>query len=247
MPESVLGIIPARYASRRFEGKPLAILGGKPLIQHVYERARACALLEDVVVATDDDRIRRSVEAFGGRAVMTSPTHLSGTDRVAEAAATVTAGIVVNIQGDEPFVNSKILEQVVRPLLDSSAAPMATLCKRIDEPAGLQDPNVVKVVLDTSGHALYFSRSAIPYPGRRPAQDNWEHIGIYAYRREFLVAFSRMRPTELEAIEGLEQLRALEHGHRIRVVPTQDHVGVSVDTPEDLAHARRLLGDASRV
>ncbi len=242
MPESVLGVIPARYASRRFEGKPLALLGGKPLIQHVYERACSCELLEQIVVATDDDRIRQSVEAFGGQAVMTSPKHLSGTDRVAEVAASSTAGIVVNIQGDEPFVNAKILEEVVRPLLTPGASSMATLCKRIDDPAVLEDPNVVKVVVDGSGHALYFSRSPIPYPGRRRAHAAWEHIGIYAYRRDFLLAFSDMEPTDLEAIEGLEQLRALEHGHRIRVVSTRDHVGVSVDTPEDLANARRQLG-----
>ena len=243
LPESVLGIIPARYASRRFAGKALALLGGRPLIQHVYERASACALLEQVVVATDDDRIRQSVEAFGGQAVMTSPEHRSGTDRVAEVAASSTAGIVVNIQGDEPFVNAKILEQVVRPLLDPAASSMATLCKRIDDPAVLEDPNVVKVVLDRSGHALYFSRSPVPYPGRRRAHAAWEHIGIYAFRRDFLLAFSGMEPTELEAIEGLEQLRALEHGYRIRVVSTRDHIGVSVDTPEDLANAHRQLGD----
>ena len=246
MPDSVLGVIPARYASRRFPGKPLVSLGGKPLVQHVYERASACPLLSSVVVATDDARIHAAVEAFGGRAAMTSPRHLSGTDRVAEVAAARQASVVVNVQGDEPFVNPRILEQVVRPLLEPSAPPMATLAKRIEDPELLRDPNVVKVVAGRSGEALYFSRSAIPYPGRSPAHRAWEHIGIYAYRREFLLAFSRMEPTPLEGVEGLEQLRALEHGYRIAVVPTEHHVGVSVDTPEDLERARRLLRGEKR-
>ncbi len=244
MPESVLGVIPARFASRRFQGKPLAVLGGKPLIQHVYERASGCAVLSRLVVATDDARIRASVEAFGGQCVMTSTEHLSGTDRVAEVAAADSAGIVVNVQGDEPFVNARVLEQVVRPLLEPDGPPMSTLSKRIDDPAAVDDPNVVKVVTNRAGDALYFSRSPIPWPGRADGVRAHEHVGIYAYRREFLLAFSRMEPTELEAIEGLEQLRALEHGHRIGVVPTEDHVGVSVDTPDDLERARRLLGES---
>ena len=241
MPESVLGVIPARFASRRFEGKPLARLGGKPLVQHVYERAAACSLLERVVVATDDERIRRAVDRFGGRAVMTSPHHLSGTDRVAEVAASDPAGIVVNIQGDEPFVNARVLEQVVLPLLRKGSSPMSTLCKRIDRDELLADPNVVKVVRDLKGRALYFSRCPIPYRRRAGRRVVWEHIGIYAYRRDFLLDFSRLPPTELEAAEGLEQLRALEHGHGIEVVPTEDHIGASVDTPEDLHRARRIF------
>ena len=238
---SVLGVIPARFASRRFNGKLLASLGGKPLIPHVYERCSACPVLARVVVATDDSRIQAAVAAFGGHAVMTSPDHVSGTDRVAEVAAAEDGGIVVNIQGDEPFVNSRILEQVVQPLLDPAAPPMSTLCKRIEDPAVLADRNVVKVVTDRAGRALYFSRSPIPYPGRAQGSAAWEHIGIYAYRRDFLLSFSRMDPTPLEACEGLEQLRALEHGYRIAVVLTEDHVGVSVDTPEDLERARSLM------
>ncbi len=234
-------MIPARYASRRFKGKALASLGGKPLVQHVYERASECDLLKRVLVATDDERIRSAVERFGGNAVMTSPDHLSGTDRVAEVAAKDDSAIVVNIQGDEPFVNAKVLEQVVRPLLESNSLAMSTLRKRIESPALLDDPNVVKVVTGQGGDAVYFSRSPIPFPGRGVPYVAWEHIGIYAYRRDFLLAFSRMEPTELEATEGLEQLRALEHGHRIAVVPTEDHVGLSVDTPEDLDRARRML------
>ncbi len=241
MPDSVLGVIPARFASRRLQGKPLAMLGDKPLVQHVYERASRCALFSRLVVATDDARIRAAVEAFGGRCAMTSPEHLSGTDRVAEVAASVDAAIVVNVQGDEPFVNARVLEQVVEPLLQPAGPPMATLSKRIHDRTLLDDPNVVKVVTSRSGDALYFSRSPVPYPGRSGGWLAHEHVGIYAYRREFLLAFSRMEPTELEAVEGLEQLRALEHGHRIGVVPTKDHVGLSVDTSEDLERARRLL------
>ncbi len=222
----------------------MADLGGKPVIQHVFERSASCALLSRVVVATDDERIRAAVEAFGGEAVMTSAEHVSGTDRVAEVAAASSADIVINIQGDEPFVNARVLEQVVRPLLDPASPPMSTLCKRIEEQAALEDPNVVKVVSDSSGLALYFSRSPIPFPNRGGTRTAWEHIGIYAYRRSFLLAFSRMEPTELELVEGLEQLRALEHGHRIAVVPTGDHIGVSVDTLEDLERARAMLRTA---
>ncbi len=241
MAATVLGVIPARFASRRLAGKPLADLGGKPLIQHVYERSAACALFERVVVATDDPRIAAAVEGFGGVAAMTSPDHVSGTDRVAEVAAAASAALIVNVQGDEPFVNAPVLEQVVRPLLEPGAPPMATLCKRITERAALADPNVVKVVTAADGTALYFSRSPIPYPDRAAPGTAWEHIGIYAYRRDFLLEFSRMRPGRLELAEGLEQLRALERGHRIAVVPTEDHIGVSVDTAEDLDRARRLL------
>lgn len=234
-------MIPARFASRRFEGKPLVSLGGKPLVQHVYERAGACPLFSKVVVATDSERIKSAVEGFGGRVAMTSPKHLSGTDRVAEVASADSADIVVNVQGDEPFVNPRVLEQVVRPLLDPDGPPMSTLCKRIESSDMLEDPNVVKVVADTRGRALYFSRSAVPYLGRDAGGGAWEHIGIYAYRRDFLLRFSRMDPTPLEGVEGLEQLRALESGYSIAVVPTEDHTGVSVDTPADLERAERLL------
>lgn len=240
-PHSVLCVIPARFASRRFEGKPLASLDGKPLVQHVYERARACPLFGKVVVATDSERIKSAVEGFGGRVAMTSPKHLSGTDRVAEVASADSADIVVNVQGDEPFVNPRVLEQVVQPLLDPDGPPMSTLRKRIEAPDMLDDPNVVKVVTNRRGRALYFSRSAVPYLGRDAGGVAWEHIGIYAYRREFLLQFSRMDPTPLEGVEGLEQLRALESGYSIAVVPTEHHTGVSVDTPADLERAERLL------
>lgn len=246
MPQSVLGVIPARYAARRFPGKLLADLGGKPVLQRVYEGAISCPRLDRVVVATDDDRIRAAVRAFGGDVALTSSAHVSGTDRVAEVAGRTPCEVIVNIQGDEPFVNPAVLEQVVDPLTGVGGPDMATLCKRIDHPGTFEDPNVVKVVTDDAGMALYFSRSPIPCPHREAVVRAWEHIGIYAYRRNFLLAFSRMPPGSLEQAEGLEQLRALERGHRIAVVETRDHVGVSIDTPEDLERARTVLEAARK-
>lgn len=246
MPQSVLGVIPARYAARRFPGKLLADLGGKPVLQRVYEGAISCPRLDRVVVATDDDRIRAAVRAFGGDVALTSSAHVSGTDRVAEVAGRTPCEVIVNIQGDEPFVNPAVLEQVVDPLTGVGGPDMATLCKRIDHRGTFEDPNVVKVVTDDAGMALYFSRSPIPCPHREAVVRAWEHIGIYAYRRSFLLAFSRMPPGSLEQAEGLEQLRALERGHRIAVVETRDHVGVSIDTPEDLERARTVLEAARK-
>ena len=236
----IIGVIPARYASVRFEGKPLALLGGKPMVQHVYERAAEAELFERLVVATDDERIRQAVESFGGAAAMTSPEHRSGTDRAAEVAAAVDADIVVNIQGDEPFVSPRLFDQLVEPFHDRPGLEMTTLCRRIDDPALLSDPNAVKVVRDGAGYALYFSRSLIPHPRNPEEHVAWEHIGLYAYRREFLLEISRMEPTPLERTEALEQLRVLENGRKILVTPTADHIGLSVDTPADLAKARQL-------
>lgn len=237
----VIGVIPARYASTRFMGKPLALLGGKPMVQHVYERASESSLLAELVVATDDERIRDTVSAFGGRVVMTSPDHRSGTDRVAEVAAGSDSDVVVNIQGDEPFVSPDVLDQLVKPFRGRPDLEMSTLCQRIDESARLADPNVVKVVRDRNGFALYFSRSQIPHPRDLDAQTVWEHIGLYAYRREFLLELSRMEPTPLEQSEALEQLRVLENGHRIMVVSTENHIGLSVDTPAELERAKQRL------
>ena len=237
----VVAIIPARYASTRFEGKPLALLGGKPMVQHVYERASESKILERLIVATDDERIRQAVEAFGGNVAMTSPNHRSGSDRVAEVAATLDADVVVNIQGDEPFVSASVLDQLIRPFRARPGLEMSTLCQRIDESALLSDANIVKVVRDNQGHALYFSRSLIPSPRNSIGQVAWEHIGLYAYRREFLLKLSQMEPTPLELTEGLEQLRALENGHKILVVSTENHIGISVDTPAELERAKLRL------
>ncbi len=237
----VLGVIPARYPSARFEGKPLALLGGRPMIQHVYERAARSTLLSDLVVATDDERIFGAVTGFGGQCVMTSPEHPSGTDRVAEVAAARECDIVVNIQGDEPFLSPRTLDELVEPFVGDPTLPMSTAMRPIVDDDTLHDVNVVKVVVNRRGDALYFSRSIIPHPRRADLHRAWEHIGLYGYRRGFLLDLAKLEPTELERIEGLEQLRVLEHGFRIRVVASQSHVGLSVDTPADLERAERFL------
>ncbi|MBI1357115.1 MAG: 3-deoxy-manno-octulosonate cytidylyltransferase [Acidobacteria bacterium] len=241
----VLGVVPARFQSSRFQGKPLALLGGRPMIQHVYERASESKLLNELVVATDDQRIFDAVVAFGGRCVMTSDRHPSGTDRVAEVAAGREADIVVNIQGDEPFLSPVTLDELVEPFAADPDLPMSTVMRRIDDEAALADPNVVKVVANRRGDALYFSRSLIPFPRRSELHQAFEHIGLYAYRRAFLLDLARLEPTRLEQTEALEQLRVLEHGYRIRVVETASHLGLSVDTPADLARAEQFLAARS--
>jgi len=238
----VVGIIPARYASIRFPGKALANLLGKPMVQHVYERASKARTLERLVVATDDDRIFQAVAAFGGHAVMTSVDHPTGTDRLAEAAADMDAEIVVNIQGDEPLIEPAVIDAAVRPLVADPSIPMGTLMVRITDPADLHDPNVVKVVVDQQGFALYFSRALIPYARERDSSKvvYYYHPGLYVYRKEFLLTYASLPPTPLEQTEKLEQLRALEHGYRIKVVETH-HRPVGVDTPQDLERVKRLM------
>ena len=237
----VVGIIPARYHSTRLEGKPLVDILGRPMVQHVYESARRSSTLQEVIVATDDPRIQRAVEGFGGRAALTSPTHPTGTDRVAEVARSLDAEIVVNIQGDEPFIHPGMIDEIVTPLLEDPGIPLCTSMHEVTDREDFSNPNVVKVVVDRAGFALYFSRSLIPFPRHSEGHRVFEHIGIYAYRRDFLLEFSRLPPTPLERSESLEQLRALEHGHRIRVVETrQPYIPLSVDTPEDLEKAREL-------
>ncbi len=244
----IVGLIPARYGSTRFPGKPLAQLWGKPLIQHVYERARKSPILEKVVVATDDERIRRCVEDFGGQALMTSPEHRCGTERLAEAAQILGLAdedIVVNIQGDQPLLAPEALEELIRPLLLSLEVPMATLAIPIERPEEIQDPHRVKVVLDREGRALYFSRAPIPYfrpPGKAPLY--LRHIGLYAYRKEFLDLFVKLPPGELEEAEKLEQLRALEAGYPIAVSITR-YECPEVDTPEDLKRIIQVYGSGA--
>ena len=242
----VAGVIPARYRSKRFDGKALALLGGRPMIQHVYEKARRASRLAELVVATDDERIANVIQGIGGKALMTSPDHPSGTDRVAEAAAAIEADVVVNIQGDEPFISAKAIDQAVEPFLEREDVQMTTLMRTIEDEETLRDPNVVKVVVDRDGFALYFSRSPIPFARRSERFQAYEHIGLYAYRKDFLLAFARLAPTELEYTEGLEQLRALEHGYRVLAVATTHHVGVSVDTPADLAKAEAYLAQQGK-
>lgn len=241
-----VGIIPARYHSTRFEGKALALLGGRPVIEHVYERARQASLLDAVWVATDDERIAEAVARVGGKAVMTSPSHPSGTDRVAEAAEKIECDVVVNIQGDEPFIAPRAIDQAIEPFATRPELPMTTLMRLIPGEESFQDPNVVKVVVDQLGYALYFSRAPIPYPRRRERFQAFEHIGLYAYRKEFLLSLARLAPTALEHSEALEQLRVLEHGHRILAIETEHHVGLSIDTPEDLRRAEEFLATTGR-
>jgi 3-deoxy-manno-octulosonate cytidylyltransferase (CMP-KDO synthetase) len=237
----VVGVIPARYASTRLPGKPLQEILGKPMIQRVYEGASRSRQLEALIVATDDERIVEAVQAFGGRAVLTSPDHNTGTDRVAEVARGLAAEIVVNIQGDEPFVHPGMIDEIVEPLLSDASLPMCTSRHEIRDPQDFGNPNVVKVVVNLAGEALYFSRSLIPYPRKSEGHRVFEHIGLYAYRRDFLFKYAALPQTPLEKLESLEQLRVLEHGFRLRVVETrQPYVPLSVDTPEDLEKARAL-------
>jgi 3-deoxy-manno-octulosonate cytidylyltransferase (CMP-KDO synthetase) len=238
-----IGIIPARWQATRLPGKPLAEIAGRPMIQHVYERAREAASLTEVIVATDDERILAAVRECGGQAVLTSPDHRSGTDRVAEAAAERDADVVVNIQGDEPLIDPHAIDALVAPFLSEPALSMTTLAVPIRAAEEIDDPGVVKVVVDRHGYALYFSRYPVPYQreeGTGSSGGRLKHLGLYAYRADFLQAFSRMEPTPLEQAEKLEQLRALENGERIFVVLTE-HDAVSVDTPEDLARVRALV------
>lgn len=242
-------VIPARFGSTRLPGKPLLSDTGKPLIQHVYEQVRQARGLSEVIVATDDERIRVAVEGFGGRAVLTSPTHTCGTERVAEVARGLQADIVVNVQGDEPELPPKDLEQLVRLLADEREAPMATLAYPSEDPEVYRSPSVVKVVVDARGYALYFSRSPVPfYRETRSGPPRFlKHLGVYAYRREFLLALTRLPPTPLEQAEKLEQLRALEHGYRIRVgLASRDSLGI--DTPEEYrTFVARVVGRSASV
>jgi 3-deoxy-manno-octulosonate cytidylyltransferase (CMP-KDO synthetase) len=243
----IVGVIPARYKSSRLEGKPLADILGKPMVQHVYERAKRAPCLDEVVVATDDERIRSAVESFGGKVAMTSADHRSGTDRVAEAIRKMDAGVIVNIQGDEPMLDPAMLAEVVEPYRSATGASIVTLKKRVVHEADFADPGVVKVVTDPAGFALYFSRSLIPFPRQRTPQFAvFEHLGLYAYTRDALMRLAELPPSTLEEIESLEQLRALENGIRILVVETASRQDMlSVDTQADLERARELLGAVS--
>jgi 3-deoxy-manno-octulosonate cytidylyltransferase (CMP-KDO synthetase) len=238
---SVLGIIPARYQSSRLPGKALVDLAGRPMIEHVYRRAAAARSLDAVVVATDDDRIARAVDAFGGVACMTSPSHPSGTDRLAEIAAAVPCGLIVNVQGDEPLLDPAVIDAAVAPLKHDSSIEMGTAARRVRAEHELTNPNMVKVVCDAAGFALYFSRAPIPH-GRdgSAAVSARIHVGLYVYRRDVLLRLAALEPSPLERAEALEQLRALEHGIRLAVVDTE-FTSHEINTPEDLAHVRQLM------
>ena len=242
VPHRILGVIPARYASSRFPGKVLVSIAGKTMLQHVWERVSRARYVTDLVIATDDERIRASAEKFRARVVMTRADHPSGTDRVAEVASTSNAQLVVNVQGDEPLIDPEAIDAAVLGLLEQEDVPMGTLKKRIEHSPEITDPNVVKVVTDREGNAIYFSRSPIPYvreAGGEPTA-HFKHIGLYVYRRDFLLAYSDLPVGPLERAERLEQLRALENGFRIRVVETE-YESMGVDTPEDWARVSELF------
>lgn len=242
----ITGLIPARYASTRFPGKALAPLLGKPMIQHTYERSSRARCLTDLYVVTDDRRIADAVRGFGGEPIMTSRDHPSGTDRLAEAVRDLDSDVIVNIQGDEPLITPEAIETVVEPLIDGTDVPMTTLAHRITRPEDLLNPHMGKVVFDGRGLALYFSRSPLPWPGEHPdgeylrAHRYYNTVGLYGYRRDFLLTFAGLEPTPLERIERLEQLRALENGYRIAVKPT-GYAPLGVDVPADLEKAERRL------
>lgn len=236
-----VAIIPARFAATRLPGKVLLDLAGKPMIQHVYERTRAAHGIADVIVATDDERIAQAVHAFGGKVAMTSPAHQTGTDRLAEVAQGLDCDLVVNVQGDEPLIAAQSVQIALAPMLERPDLPMSTLREALTDRDAIADPNNVKVVVDHEGFALYFSRHPIPF--RRNADQHitwWRHIGLYVYRRDFLLTYARLAPTPLQVAESLEQLRALEHGYRIFCAETP-HPAIGVDTPEDLERVRALL------
>ena len=242
----ITAVIPARYASTRFPGKPLASICGKTMIQRVYENARQCSLVGRVVVATDSDEIARAVEQFGGEVCMTSNMHETGTDRIAEAAQQLDADFIVNVQGDEPLLEPQAIELAVRPLLINEQIPMGTLKARIKSEQDMDNPNIVKVVTDTCGHALYFSRSAIPFV--RSQQTDlvmYRHIGLYVYRRDFLLQLTGLPQSVLEKAESLEQLRALEYGFCIHVAET-GYEPISVDVPEDIVKVEHALRQQGR-
>jgi len=242
-PPSVLGVIPARFASSRFPGKALVTLKNKPILQHVWEKAMLARTLSKVLIATDDQRIFDVACGFGAEVVMTSRDHLSGTDRVSEAAAKTVCDIIVNIQGDEPLIDPAAIDLAAQALIDDPTLTMSTLKKRIDIPSEITNPNVVKVVTGFGGDAIYFSRCPIPY-NRGVNEAYYKHIGLYVYQKALLLGYSSMPVGPLERAESLEQLRALENGHRIRVIET-GYESLGVDTPEDLERVNQLISEGN--
>ncbi len=234
--KEALGIIPARYHSRRFPGKALALINNKPMIQRVYEQATTSKYLNRVIVATDDQRIYAACQAIGAEVWLTSPDHHSGTERAAEVAAQIKAPIIINIQGDEPLIQGEMIDSLVA-VLEDEAIPIATLAAKVNDLSLLTEENIVKVVVDRQGFALYFSRSPLPY---HPPDYFLQHIGLYGYQRDFLLKFQSLKPSRLEKIERLEQLRALDNGYRIKILefpfPT-----LSVDTPQDIIKVENYL------
>ncbi len=254
---SVLAVIPARFHSTRLPGKILADIAGKPMIEHVYRRAAAASRVHAVIVATDDERIASVVESFGGAAMMTSPVHVSGTDRIAEVVSQLPCRCVVNVQGDEPLIEPATLDAAIEPMLADSSLEMTTISRPFGSVSEFNNPNVVKVVTNAFGDALYFSRAPIPASGPAAAMAAKSagqqlvpgtaraHVGLYVYRRDTLLKLAALPPAELELEESLEQLRALANGIRIRVVETR-HIAAGVDTPDDLERVRLMMLTPSR-
>ncbi|GMW00201.1 MAG: 3-deoxy-manno-octulosonate cytidylyltransferase [Candidatus Hydrogenedentota bacterium] len=241
----VLAVIPARFASTRFPGKVMAPIGGKPLVWHTFQRALKATLVSDVVVATDDERVAGPLRDLHVPVVLTRPDHPSGTDRISEVANGTTADLIVNVQGDEPLIDPHTIDAAVEVMLDDESLSMSTARRLLIDNDDILNPNVVKVVCDSHGKALYFSRSPIPHI--RDSADReccppcyWQHIGLYVYRRSFLLEFAKWQPTTLEKLEKLEQLRVLEHGHAIGVIETS-YKSIGVDTPEDLERVRVMI------
>ena len=233
-------IIPARYGSTRLPGKPLAMIGDKPMIQCVYEQVSKATEIEQVIVATDDQRVYDAVVAFGGQAMMTRPDHLTGTDRLAEVAVTHTEiDVIINVQGDEPLIDANVIDALAREFKEDSSLQMGTVgCPLLEEE--YNEPSAVKVIVNRLGNAMYFSRSLIPYPRNAFVQPPLKHVGMYGYQRQFLLDYAKMEPTPAELTESLEQLRALENGYTIRVITT-DQRFVGVDTPEDLDRVNEIF------
>jgi len=239
----VIGIIPARYSSMRFEAKVLADIAGKPMIQHVWERAKQAMLLEDLIIACDDERVANVASEFGAKVILTAKGHACGTDRIIEVVNPLDVKIVINIQGDEPLIHPVMIDTLAQALLDDDKISMATLMKKIENSAELSDPHVVKVVVDKDNFALYFSRTGIPYHAQGSEIESpayYKHIGLYAYTKDFLFTYKNLPVSNLEKIERLEQLRVLEEGFRIKVIETTyDTIGV--DTPQDLEKVKEYL------
>jgi 3-deoxy-manno-octulosonate cytidylyltransferase (CMP-KDO synthetase) len=239
----VIGVIPARYSSSRFEGKVLADILGKPMIQHVWERAKQSLVLDDLIIACDDERVARVAQDFGAKVVMTAKGHISGTDRIIEVVNPIDVRIIINIQADEPLVHPRMINAVAQALLDDNKVSMATIMKNIEDERVINDPNVVKVVIDKNNFALYFSRSPIPFHAKETEIKlpiYFKHIGLYGYTKDFLFTYKNLPVSYLERVECLEQLRVLEEGFRIKVIETKyDTIGV--DTPEDLEKVKLYL------
>jgi 3-deoxy-manno-octulosonate cytidylyltransferase (CMP-KDO synthetase) len=237
---TVLGVIPARLAATRLPNKPLLDIAGKPMIRHVWERACRSLIPGEIVVATPDPEIERVCLGFGARVVMTRADHPSGTDRIAEVTEKIPCDVIVNIQGDEPMLDPSVIDMAARAVLEDGSVQMASLMCPCP-PEDLDNPACVKVVCDLNGYALYFSRSRVPFPRNDAAAPVMQHVGLYAYRSEFVRRFAGLPPTPLERTEGLEQLRALESGCRIRMVATEN-APISVDTEDDLRRVRQMMG-----